>query len=346
MTIHLCSLGRHLHRSVLRICLPAARLEKLVFKREVADAISHAESLRVAERLVAAAGPRADALHAELTQMHAASVAQFARASNTAEVHALWQTALRTENFAGAYWATLTHPMTDRALRHLAFGDVEMLQPDPVHADPLRALTGRRSVSPRRLGTPAPESADVERMLLAALSAPDHGRLHPWRVLEIRAAQREALADLFLDEKRRRDPLASAADLRRARAHATDAPCLLAFVVSPRVRKRIPVREQWLAAGAAMGNLLNAAHHLGYGAIMLSGDRCFDEVFCQRLGLTPGESLGGFISIGTIVEAPPSARRALPQERWTCWTPETPPREARDDLQLPSPRSLSEEGIE
>jgi nitroreductase len=37
----------------------------------------------------------------------------------------------------------------------------------------------------------------------------------------------------------------------------------------------------------ALGNLLNAAHQLGFGAIMLSGERCFDALLCAELGLDP-----------------------------------------------------------
>jgi len=44
------------------------------------------------------------------------------------------------------------------------------------------------------------------------------------------------------------------------------------------------MREQWLAAGAAPGNLLNAAHQLGFGAIVLSSERCFDPALHSALG--------------------------------------------------------------
>ena len=36
----------------------------------------------------------------------------------------------------------------------------------------------------------------------------------------------------------------------------------------------VPVPEQWLSAGAALGSILSAAHLLGFGAIILSGERC------------------------------------------------------------------------
>lgn len=183
----------------------------------------------------------------------------------------------------------------------------------------LATLLNRRSVSPKRLGTPGPSVEQIELMLRSALAAPDHGSLHPWRTLEFRDNQREALADLFEQEKSRRDPLASTTDLKRAREHATRPPSLLAFIVAPRQRSSVPEREQWLAAGAALGNLLNAAHQLGFGAIILSGERCHDEQLIRELGLHKGEVLAGFISIGKIVQTPPARKPVLPMGVWSCW---------------------------
>lgn len=182
-------------------------------------------------------------------------------------------------------------------------------------------LLERRSVSPKRLRAPGPSPEHIDLILQAALRAPDHGGLHPWRVVEFRDGQRAALADRFEEEKRRRDPLASPADLRRAREHATRPPVLLAFVVVPRARSKVPAREQWLAAGAALGNLLNAAHQLGFGAIMLSGERCFDPVLGAELGIKPDEFLAGFVSLGSVAEAPPARSHALPGQVWSAWIP-------------------------
>lgn len=167
-------------------------------------------------------------------------------------------------------------------------------------------LWNRRSVSPKRLQEPAPSRAELESMLAAAMHAPDHGRLLPWRVIEFAAQEREPLAQLFEEEKLRRDPLASQEDRQRAREHATRPPMLLAFVVSPRTQTTVPSSEQWLSAGAALGNLLAAAHSLGFGAMVLSGDRCSDATLRSRLGLTPEEHLAGFISLGSVREARPA----------------------------------------
>jgi nitroreductase len=190
----------------------------------------------------------------------------------------------------------------------------------------LAALLGRRSVSPRRLTLPGPSPADVDLMLQAALRAPNHGARRPWRVIEFPLDQRAALADLFEQEKLRRDVLASAEDRARAREHALRPPALLGFIAAPRRNARIPSREQWLGAGAALGNLLNVAHALGYGAIVLSGERCFDEELLRRLGVQPDEALVGFVSIGSIREAPPTVVRQSTDTVRSFWQLRASPR--------------------
>ena len=81
----------------------------------------------------------------------------------------------------------------------------------PLDPGALRPLLSRRSVSPKRLIAPGPDLAALDLILQAALAAPDHGGLHPWRVIEFRAEHRGALAALFEQEKLRRDPLAAPA---------------------------------------------------------------------------------------------------------------------------------------
>ena len=71
----------------------------------------------------------------------------------------------------------------------------------------------------------------------------------------------------------------------------------------------MPIPEQWLSAGAALGSILSAAHLLGFGAIVLSGERCQDEPLRAALGVNGDEILAGFISIGTIAKAPKPAVR-------------------------------------
>ncbi|MGJ7509912.1 nitroreductase family protein [Variovorax sp. GT1P44] len=182
-------------------------------------------------------------------------------------------------------------------------------------------MLSRRSVSPKRLCGPGPSPDELGLMVDAALRAPDHAGLLPWRLVEFPPSLRERLADLFAAEKLRRDPVAPADDIERAREHATHAPVVLAFVVRPQRHVLVPTHEQWLSAGAALGNLLLAAHTLGYGAIMLSGERCQDDALRAALGLTQQETLAGFVSMGAVAKSPPPTARPTRNKVLSAWEP-------------------------
>ncbi|MDM0025267.1 nitroreductase family protein [Variovorax saccharolyticus] len=326
----LSSLGRHLQRSVLATCFRTEALRKLVPAAGGGPAVL----IDAACAIAAAAGPRAEALDAALNTRHGDAIRQLADASDYDGLRAYWIESAGSPAMPGAYWALVTHPLADRTLRHLAFGDVEMLRAAGGSDVRISTLLERRSVAPRRLGMPAPTSRQIDLMVQAALAAPDHGRLRPWRIIEFGLDSREALSALFEREKGRRDPLASAADLGKAREHALQPPCLLAFVVGIRQRKGVPEREQLLAAGAALGNLMNAAQALGFGAIVLSGDRCFDPLVAAEFGLLEGEFVAGFVSIGSVLETPPEVTRPLQPDAWSRWQPAPQPA-ARSTQELP-----------
>ena len=177
------------------------------------------------------------------------------------------------------------------------------------------AMLTRRSVSPKRSALPAlSQEALYAIMGTALVKLRDHAELVPWRVIDFPPESREAQADLFAAEKLRRDPIASSDAVVRAREHAIHAPAILAFVVKPKRHLLVPVHEQWLSAGAALGNILTTAHLLGLGAIMLSGERCQDEPLRVALNIGADEVLAGFISIGSIAKPAPATARA-PHER-------------------------------
>jgi len=174
----------------------------------------------------------------------------------------------------------------------------------------VRWLGGRRSVAVKRLGPPAPSDDDLCQILTAALAAPDHGALRPWRMLLCTPQSRERLAGLFVAAKLGINPAATEREIIREREKALRPPVLLALVAAPKPGlDKIPEAEQIASAGAALQSVLLAAHGLGYGAIMLSGSRCAADNVRQALGVAAGETILGFISIGTIVEIPKHASR-------------------------------------
>lgn len=163
--------------------------------------------------------------------------------------------------------------------------------------DPLGLLLGRISVGPRHLQAPAPSRADLERMVSAALRAPDHAGLVPYRFAVVEGEARERLGELF-----QAVALANGKDAEQAardRERATAAPMLVAVIA--RIDSGHPVaavHEQWIALGGALTNFLTAAHALGYAGKMLSGHKVREQAvmsaFCR-----PGETLVGWMVLGT-----------------------------------------------
>ena len=127
--------------------------------------------------------------------------------------------------------------------------------------DALEAVLTRHSVPPAFLAEPAPDDATLERILAAGASAPDHGRLRPWRFIVIRGPARARLGEVFAEALVRRQPDAPAAALEQERARPLRAPLLI--VVGARLEPqhpKIPEIEQILSTAAAAQSILIVAH--------------------------------------------------------------------------------------
>ena len=166
----------------------------------------------------------------------------------------------------------------------------------------LRLLLHRYSLSPKYLGEPGPTHEELQIMALAALRAPDHGKLVPFRFVVARGEGLERLADLFVKYGRRRGRTGEELEVERQRA--MQAPVVIAVIARiDTAQPEVPVHDQWACVGGAVSNAITALHFLGYGAKMLSGVRAEDSeivaAFC-----TPGEELVGWISTGTPKAAP------------------------------------------
>lgn len=165
----------------------------------------------------------------------------------------------------------------------------------------LRLLAARHSVGPRHLGLPAPGDEQLRQAFAAALRAPDHGKLIPFRFIVVRDDGLERLAELFVDYGRRHGKGEDELALERKRA--LQAPVVIAVVARLHPMHEVPAHEQWMAVGGAVTNVLNALHFMGFGAKMLSGRRAADA----HIGAAfrgEGEQLVGWISVGTPTSTP------------------------------------------
>jgi len=188
-------------------------------------------------------------------------------------------------------------------------------------SDIIDLILSRRSTSPKWLIEPGPTRVQIERIIAAAVAAPDHERLRPWRFLEISGAAREALADVFAEAKRLRSPGECPEEIERERERGRRAPVTLAVIARlTRDLAKVPVRDQYASIGAAIQNILLSAHAMGFGAKALSGAKVNDPFVCEALGVGPEEELVCFICMGTPADTPKERPRPAVAEHLTKWT--------------------------
>lgn len=174
----------------------------------------------------------------------------------------------------------------------------------------LEAILSRRSVPARQLVEPAPDDVELAEILAAAVTAPDHGAIRPWRFSIIRGAALERLGDLFAEALRRREPQSSEEALEVARSKALRSPLVIAVWAEVREgHPKVPPIEQIVSTGAAVQNMLLALHAKGYGAIQLSGPNAHDPFVKAALGLAAKDEIVGFVHVGTPCEPPAAKRR-------------------------------------
>ncbi|HBM84218.1 MAG: nitroreductase [Haliea sp.] len=183
--------------------------------------------------------------------------------------------------------------------------------------DILQHLQTRNSAP--RLTAPGPSGEQLDELLQAALRAPDHAWLRPWRFIAIEGERREDFGEVLERCLLRRDPAADASVRERARAAPLRAPLLLAVVACLQEHPKVPFYEQRLSAGCAAHAILLAAEALGYAGIWRTGDAAFDPLVGAALGLERDEEVVAFLYLGTRDGNPKNVPALQPADFLSRW---------------------------
>ncbi|UYO95335.1 nitroreductase [Pollutimonas sp. M17] len=184
---------------------------------------------------------------------------------------------------------------------------------------PIDYLLSRRSA--KFVQAPGPSEDELGRILQSAMSAPDHGQLRPWRFALIRGDAIGRLADMAISAiKSAGLPLAPEKEANNRRWLA-QVPLLIAVACRlDHANTKIPEHERLLATGAAVTNILNAAHMLGYAAFWSTGLGTYVDEVGEALGF---DSLDyrfmGYVAIGTPINAPGTQPRPDYRQFVTEW---------------------------
>lgn len=183
---------------------------------------------------------------------------------------------------------------------------------------PMDMLLTRASTD--HLTEPAPSDAQLSEVLAAAMRAPDHGKLRPWRYVVIRDDARPVLAERIVASMQRMDAEAPEFKIEKRRKRFSTMPLILALGMHLRPDHKIPLWEQEMAVAAAAMNVLNALHATGFGGVWVSGDVVNDPVLAEELGFPAPHRLAGFLFIGTPDGEQHTPKRPDPAEVTASWT--------------------------
>ncbi len=173
----------------------------------------------------------------------------------------------------------------------------------------IESMLGRRSVA--SFVEPGPTPHQLELILAAATTVPDHGNLRPWRFVVVEGEGRgrfgEALADAALEA----DPDLAPDLADKARHKATLAPCLVVLIASPVAGAKVPVWEQVVSASCTGYAMVLAADALGLGAVWKTAAVVDGRALRTVLGLAAGEQVLGWVNLGHRPDRATAPRRAL-----------------------------------
>ena len=138
----------------------------------------------------------------------------------------------------------------------------------------------------------------IEKLLSAAVQAPNHHKVRPWRFVVLTGEGRNKLGDVMAASKSDRQPDLPQEALDKFRAMPLRAPVLIAVGADKPSEEKVIEVENISAASAACQNILLAANALELGVIWRTGEWARDPKVKEFLGFSPDQHIVGFIYVG------------------------------------------------
>jgi nitroreductase len=173
--------------------------------------------------------------------------------------------------------------------------------------DTLNAIQTRQSVTALK-SDPVPRKV-VEKLLSAAVQAPNHYKVRPWRFVVLTGKGRERLGEVMAQSLQEKHPEYPPEAFEKQRTKPLRSPLLIAVGVDKPSEEKVIEIENVCAVAAAVENLLLAAHAEGLGAKWRTGDAAYDPRVKRFLGFEADQHLIGFLYIGYPEAAFPAPNR-------------------------------------
>ena len=182
--------------------------------------------------------------------------------------------------------------------------------------DVFQAIYQRASVGKVK-SDPLPQEV-IEKLLAAAVQAPNHFKVRPWRFVVISGEARLRLGDVMAEILRAQKPDLPVEGLKAEHDKALRSPVIIAIGVDAPENPKVLEVENICAAAAAAQNMLLAAEAMGLASVWRTGPAAYNPAVKAFLGLQPEQHLIGFIYLGYAeTERPPSERPGF--EDRTTW---------------------------
>jgi len=158
----------------------------------------------------------------------------------------------------------------------------------------------------------------IEKLLNAAVQAPNHYKVRPWRFVVLTGEGRDKLGIVMAASQRDRHPDFPREAFDKTRGLPLRAPVLIAVGADKPSEEKVLEIENVSAVAAACQNLLLAAEALGLGAKWRTGEWARNAKVKEFLGFTPDQHIVGFIYVGIPEFTPDPYQRPSFEDR-TVW---------------------------
>ena len=179
------------------------------------------------------------------------------------------------------------------------------------------AIRMRRTVK-RMDAARVPPREELEATMEAATWAPNHHMTEPWRFVVLERDARRRLGVVLAGALAGASAVPVPTErLEKERDKPLSAPVVIALIGSPGNGENVVPQEELVAAGAALQNMLLAAHSLGLATSVRTGSHAYSAEVRDFFGMAESETLIGMVYLGYASGAVPPGRRTSFHERVT-----------------------------
>jgi nitroreductase len=178
------------------------------------------------------------------------------------------------------------------------------------------AIRSRRTIKKMEIDK-APADDQIMTIIEAATWAPNHHLTEPWRFVIVTGEGRRKLGDALAQGLSSSGARPTPERIEQERGKPMSAPVIVVLISCPKRGENIVPQEEMVAAGAALQNMLLAAHSLDLGSMVRTGASSYSAEVRDALGLKESETLVGMVYLGHPSGPLPLGKRGAPQERIT-----------------------------